>query len=399
MSNFSYQAINKQGRQCRGSLEAGSQQDLSVKLKGKGLYLTKVISGEIKTVSSRKTSLAEIIAVTRHLGTLLGAGFPLAEALSFLIKQFKGKPFGKVISKIHQDVKSGSSFHQALSRHPNQFSSLYINMVHAGELSGTLDAILFRLADFFENQQKLRSRLQTIFIYPVIMALVGGGVLFFLLAFVVPIVSEIFIQMNQSQSLPLPTVVLIAVSSFFKKFWWIMLVFLGGMFFSLGLYARKPKGKLFFDKLKLRTPFFCGFFLKASIVNFSRTLATLLAGGMELLRALDIVKDTADNKIVSGAIGFLKKSVSRGASFYSALEGAGIFPLMFIQMVSAGEKSGQLEQLLAKSADIYEDDLTSLINRLVAILEPGIILVMGLAVGFIVLAILLPIFEMSQLIR
>ena len=396
MPNYDYQALDKAGKDFFGSLEAETSGDLGAKLKEKELYLVKIVNNEKNIKGTKKTSLTELAVATRQLAILLQSGFPLTEAFSFLVEQFKNKQLGGIIEDIRQQVRSGSSFNQALSRYSKVFGPIYINMVRAGEIAGTLDSVLFRLAGLLENQIKLRGRLQVILTYPAIMVFVGTGVLFFLLMFVVPMVSKIFIQMDQS--LPLPTVILMSVSLALKKFWWIILSLLTGIFFLFKVYIRKQKGKLFFDRLKLRVPVISDLFIKGSIINFSRVLSTLLDSGVEILAALDIAKNTADNQVISSAISSSKDLVSKGSSVSSSLEKSGVFPTMFIRMVAAGEKSGQIQNLLSKSADIYENELTTSLNRFVAMLEPGVILIMGLVVGFIVLAILLPILEMSQLV-
>lgn len=396
MPNFQYQALNNQGQEVRGALEAENLFDLSVKLKKQEIYLVKVIEKNAISASN-KISLIDIVSSTRQLATLLEAGLSLDSALYFLEEQFKGRALAQIFAQIYQSIKGGESFSQSLSKHPKQFNNLYVSMVYAGEKAGNLDQVLSRLADLLENQMKLRGRIEVILAYPVLMLCIGTGVLFFLLSFVVPMIAEMFVQLGRQ--LPLPTLILITISSFFKKFWWLLLLIAAIFIFSARFYIRKPKGRLFFDQLKLRAPMVSELFLKASVTNLSRTLCSLLAGGVEIITALEIVKDTSSNQVISKAVESVKESVSKGARLSSALERHKVFPPLFIRMVSAGEKSGQLPQMLLKSSEIYENELTVSVNKLVALLEPALILAVGLIVGFIVLAILLPIMSMSQLVR
>lgn len=397
MPTFHYQALDKEGKEKTGILEAHTREELISRLKDKQLYL---INAEIKKgrlVNLKTTPFIEIVTATRQLANLLMAGLPLVEALSFLMSQFEHKPLGEVLSDIHQRVKSGFSFHYALSQHPKEFSPLYVNMVYAGEVSGTLEVILFRLADLLEQQLNLANRLKTIFIYPTIMLLMGGGVLFFLLTFIVPVVTQVFNQTQQT--LPLPTVILINISSWLKKFWGLILMVMGTTLFSLRFAQKKRKIKLFFDRLKLRIPIVSFLCIHTNIINLSRTLATLLGGGVELVKALAVVRETVTNGVIANAISRWQELLIKGVSIASSLEQIKIFPPLFVRMAAAGEKSGKLKELFYKTADIYQSELTTTLNRLVTILELGMILLIGVIIGFIVLAILLPIMEMSQLIR
>ena len=401
MQVFHYRALDKQGKEHTGSIEAVSLVELQTNLRRQGLYLVdtnvKNLQTKRKGLEFKNVTQIELAAATRQLATLLTAGLPLLEALTVVIDQIDRRQLGVILMDVREAVKSGTSLSDALSRHPRVFFDLYVNMVKAGEASGALEAVLVRLADFIEKQVALRNRIQVLLTYPCLMLIIGSIVLFFLFTFVIPIVSEVFVQMRAT--LPLPTLILIKLSWILQRLWWAILGVLFAIVFLINRYTHTKNGALLFDKFKLGMPIAGTLFLKAALSRFSRSIATLLSGGVELLTALEIVRLTAGNRVISQAIGSVRNSVSKGADIATSMKETGIFPPLVMHMVAAGEKSGQLDKLLTKVADVYEEELMQAVNRLMAILEPGLILIMGLVVGFVVISILLPIFEMTQLIR
>lgn len=339
----------------------------------------------------------EIAMMTRQLATLINAGFPLVSALDALLPQTKSHRFKKILAQTKDSIVEGKSFAQALSQYPSIFSPLYINMVRAGETSGTLEIVLERLADISERQQDLVNRIQTALAYPIFMSVIGVLVLFVLLTYIVPSITTIFADMNQV--LPLPTRLLILLSDFFKSFWWIILIILVAAGVALHQTKKTENGRYVYDKTLLSFPILGILAKKLAVARFARTLGSLLENGVSMLIALDIVKNIAGNLLISNAVETAAQEVGKGQALWAALNEGRIFPQLSIQMIQVGEQSGELEAMLNKIADVFEKEAESSILRLTSYLEPVMILVMGCIVGFIVLSICLPIFEMNQLIR
>jgi general secretion pathway protein F len=340
---------------------------------------------------------SEIALMTRQLATLISAGFPLVSAIDSLITLTRSKALKRQLAKIKDSIVEGNSFARSLSLFPKTFSDLYINMVHAGESSGTLDIVLERLADITEKQQALKQRIRSALAYPVLMTLIGALVLFLLLTFIVPSITSIFSDMQQT--LPLPTRLLITASSFFKAYWW--LIFIAGIaiLVALRIISKTVKGRHFIDKSILRLPGFGQLAQKLDVARFSRTLGSLIENAVPMLTALEIVKNIVGNELIAKAIEAAAKDVGQGRALGSALAESKVFPDISIQMIGVGEQSGQLEDMLNKIASVFESEVESTVMTLTSLIEPLMILAMGVVVGFIVVSICLPIFEMNQLIR
>ena len=339
----------------------------------------------------------DISILTRQLATLLEAGTPLVSALDAIIEQTENHAVKKIISQVREEIKEGRSFADALDKHRKVFSDLYVNMIWAGEESGALEGVLLRLADFTENQILLKNRIRAALAYPIIMTIIGAGVMIFLLTFVIPTVTQVFAEMGQT--LPLPTRILMAISNLFKGYWWLIIIGLIFLIVGLRRYLQTPKGALRWDRVKLRLPLFGGIILRGAVARFARTLATLLQGGLPILNSLEIVKTVVNNQLLAQAIEETKAEVREGEGIAPSLKRSGLFPAIVTHMIATGEASGNLEEMLAKVADAYEAEVETKVTALTSILEPLIILAMGIVVGFIVISILLPIFEMNQLVR
>jgi general secretion pathway protein F len=284
-----------------------------------------------------------------------------------------------------------------LSLYSGTFSSLYVNMVQAGETSGTLEIVLERLADITEKQQALKQRIRSALYYPVFMSLVGALVLFLLLTFIVPSITSIFTDMDQV--LPAPTRFLIGISGFFKIYWWLILIFIAGILLTFKGIKKTVKGRYLFDKTTLFLPGFGLLAKKLAVARFARTLSSLLENGVSMLIALGIVKNIVGNVLISDVIEEASKEVGKGQGLGSSLAGSEVFPDLSIQMIQVGEQSGELENMLNKIADVFENEVETSIMSMTSLLEPVMILIMGVVVGFIVLSICIPIFEMNQLIK
>ncbi len=408
MPVYEYTALNDKGKKLKGIIDAQSTVAARQKLRESNIYLTDLqeTSGAKKDSPLkqplgglfRKVGSREVTVMTRQLATLLGAGLPLVQSLATLIAQTSHPQLKTILSQIKEEVNEGSSFSQTMTHYPQVFPAFYLNMVRAGEASGTLHLVLERLADFSEKQQALKGRVRAALAYPLFMFLIGSVVLFFLVTFVVPNVTRIFDEMHQT--LPLITIVLIGVSRFLETFWWLIVAGLIGAFVGLKYFLSKTqKGRTLLDRTLLALPIVGQMNRKIAVARFSRTLGTLLESGVPLLASLEIVRNIVGNSLISDAIQKAGNDVREGQSLSAPLARSGLFPALSVEMISVGEQSGNLEPMLYRIAEAYEKEVESSITMLTSLLEPIMILVMGLAVGFIVVSILLPIFEMNQLVR
>ncbi len=409
MPIYEYSALNLKGKSVTDIIDAESIVQARQKLRSANIFPISIKevydtapSKEIRLAFLTKFFMpkvksAELAIMTRQLATLLGAGFPLVSALYTLVPQTRSHSFKRILSQIKDSIEEGSSFASALSQYPDVFSDIYINMVRSGESSGTLELVLERLADISERQQALTNRIRSALAYPVLMFFIGVIVLFVLLTYIVPQITSIFVDMGQK--LPGPTRFLIALSHYAKSGWWIML--LAVIMAAVGLKRMKKtdKGKFWYDKTVLSLPGIGVLIKKIAVARFSRTLGTLLENGVPLLSALGIVKNIVGNRLIADSIHYAADEVEKGNGLGKSLSVSNLFPHIAIQMIQVGEQSGELETMLNKVADIYENEVQNTIMGLTALLEPAIILFMGVIVGFIVLSICMPIFEMNQLVR
>jgi general secretion pathway protein F len=408
MPVFEYTALDSRGKTTSGIIDAEGAQVARQKLRTSGIFPISI--KETLEAAPKKTPRpfaltrrlgrvkpVEVSMMTRQLATLIGAGFPLVSALDALVPQTKSHGFKKILAQIKELIVEGNSFAQALLKYPGAFSPLYVNMVRAGETSGTLEIVLERLADITEKQQALKNRIQTALAYPIFMMVIGTVVLFVLMIYIVPSITSIFTDMDQV--LPAPTRILIFLSDFFKSYWWSILIVLVAIGIFINRAKKTAKGRYWIDKAMLLLPGMGVLAKKLAVARFARTLGSLLENGVSMLIAMDIVKNIAGNILIADSIETAAIEVGKGQGLGAALSGSGIFPQLSIQMIQVGEQSGQLENMLTKIADVYENEVETSILRLTSYLEPVMILVMGAIVGFIVLSICLPIFEMNQLIR
>ncbi len=409
MAVFEYHALNQSGRKQTGIIDADSVLAARSKLRQQHVFPVSIheiatesvsVKGHHRpmfSISFTRVRKNEVALITRQLATLISAGFPLVTALSTLIPQADSKGMQRVLSGIKSTVEEGKSLSDALSHHPAVFSSVYINMITAGESSGTLDLVLERLADMTERQEEMKKRIQAALAYPLFMSIIGAAILFFLIIYIVPGVIDIFTDIHQT--LPPPTRLLISLSDFFQSFWWAVLLIPALFWTSLHLVRKTARGRLVTDRLLLRLPQAGTLIKKSASAKFSRILSALLANGVPMLTALQIAQSTSSNRAIQKKIATSADAVEQGGSLGNALEGSMEIPSLAVQMIKVGEESGQLEKMLEKSAELFEKETQSTITALTALLEPAIILIMGVVVGFIVLSICLPIFEMNQLAR
>lgn len=408
MAVFEYSALDASGKKVSGIIDADSAAAARQKLRAARIFPVSVHearAGEVKPERQpfslgrrrRRIRPAEAAMLTRQLATLLGAGFPLVPALDTLLSQGRSHTFNRILAQVKDSVVAGSSFAAALARYPGTFSTLFINMVRAGETSGTLEIVLDRLAEIGEKQEELKNRIRSAMTYPLLMLAVGLLVLFFLLTYIVPSITAIFSDMNQV--LPAPTRFLIRLSALVQSGWWLLLLVVAGLVVLVRMLGKTAKGRFLIDRSLLRLPAVGALVRKMAVARFSRTLGSLLENGVVLLAALEIVKNVVGNVLLADAVAAAAREVGKGQGLGNALAASRVFPDLPIQMISVGEQSGQLEAMLYKVADVYENEVQATILRMTSLLEPVMILLMGIVVGFIVLAICLPIFEMNTLIR
>jgi general secretion pathway protein F len=409
MPVYEYSALNAEGRKRKGIVDAGSIAVARQKLREMAVFPVEIAETadrkrEETTARGgtihlfRKVGLQELAVMTRQLATLLGAGLPLVPSLAALVAQIRHPVLKTTLARIKDEVNEGNSLTQSISHFPEVFPPFYVNMVRAGEASGTINLVLERLADFNEDQQALKTKIRSALAYPLFMFFIGSGVLFFLITFVVPNITNIFREMHQT--LPGITVFLIVVSGFLKAFWWIIaLILLAGIVGLRYAIRRTERGRYLWDRFKLNALLFGALNRKIAVARFSRTLGTLIQSGVPLLSALEIAKNVVDSIVIADEIRRAAKDVEEGASLSTPLSRSGFFPPIAVEMISVGEQSGNMETMLFRIADAYETEVEANILVLTSLLEPAMILVMGAVVGFIVVSVLLPIFEMNQLVR
>jgi general secretion pathway protein F len=421
MAVFEYRGLNEAGKTVSGLKEADSPKVLRAALRKDGVYLTEVVGQvdavrtngkahaggkaaaianleiDVRKISRGRVTTDDIAIMTRQLATLLGAGVTLVEALTALVDQVEKERFKRVLSDVKQHVNEGSSLADALANHQKVFGTIYVNMIRAGEHSGALDAVLLRLAEFTEGQARLRQKLIGAMIYPLIMTLVGGGILVILMTYVVPKVTKIFDDMKVT--LPWTTRLLIFFSDTLSSWWFIIFPALFGGAFAFMWWIRSPSGKPIWDRRVLKAPLFGSLVRMVAIARFSRTLSTLLKSGVPVLNALDIVKNVVTNSVLADVVEKAREAIREGESIANPLKKSGEFPPLVYHMVAIGERSGQLEDMLVNVADSYETQVNVRINALTATLEPLIIVAMGVVIAFVAFSILMPILQLNTVIH
>ncbi len=399
MPVYEYTALDASGRKRKGIIEAESLASARQKIRQSGGYPVDISETVPRSRDRKKGAMLlapigprvrqqEIHLVTRQLATLLEAGIPLVQALNGLMEQTGNKTLKTVIAQIKDSINEGNTLTAALSEHPRLFSRIYINMVRAGEASGSLDVVLERLAEFGENQQALKSRIAAAMIYPIFMAIIGSGVLFMLITFIVPAITKVF--ENSQQALPTITVLLIRISTFLQHSWWLLILVLAALVFLLRFLLGQPSGRRVWDRMKLTLPGLRDLNIKLASARFGRTLASLLQSGVPLVTALQIVKNILNNVLLAEVLEQACEELEKGKSLSRSLRGNQWFPPMLVQMIGVGEQSGALEKMLAKAAASYEKEVEARIIALTSLIEPIMIIGMGAVVAVIVISILLP---------
>ena len=401
MATFDYKGFDSTGRKVSGTCEGSGQRAVIASLRQKGIFASDVSKAgrkknfnPLQRLQVSQVPIEQLAIATRQLSTLLGAGLSLEAALDTVAGQVETAQLTKALTEVREAVIQGEALHQALADAGRIFPAIYLNMAEVGENSGTLDQALANLADLLEEQARLRSRIISAMAYPLLMALVGCGVLLFLVTYVLPKVTTMLLELEQV--LPLPTRMLIAASNLLQSYGWLLALFMIAALLLARSWSNSETGRQKIDRWRLKLPLSGKLHLLIATSRFSRTLATLVGGGLPLLRALEVSSKLLNNRVLQQAVEDAGRQVREGSSLAEPLRKTDLFPAMLTQMIAVGEKSGELEQMLGRVADSSDQQIEIALNRLLALLEPVMILLMGSAVGFIVLAILLPIFQASQ---
>jgi general secretion pathway protein F len=406
MPVFAYRGLAANGRSVAGVVDADSVRTARGKLRERGIFPTDLAEEEsvVKRNLSdylpsfgRRIPPSELSLLTRQLSSLLGAGVQLVDALAALADQSARPVTKRLLSQIRERVREGTSLGDALAAHPETFSDLYIGMVRAGEAAGALEVVLNRIADFNESQAEFKAQVTHALTYPIIMVCVGSAIMFFLMGYVVPQVATIFQQNNAA--LPLPTVILITISNFISSYWMLLLLAIVATIAGVMYALSTKRGRRFYDTWLLRTPYIGATVTRVLCARFSRTLATMLQSGVQLLPALASVKHVITNALLADAVEESRTSIREGHGMTHPLAQSGLFPPLLIEMIRVGERTGEVESMLERVADTYEREVERSLNQLTTLLEPLMTLAMAGIILFMMLAILLPIFQLNQLMK
>lgn len=408
MPGFEYKGLEvASGKSVKGYRDADSPKALRALLRREGVLLTLATPEDERKARAKRDiqllaflyrpSSGDVAILTRQLATLVRAGVPLVESIAALVDQVEKESLVRILTDVSENLKEGKAFASCLAAHPKVFPPLYVNMVAAGEASGTLEAVLERLADFMEGQARLKGKLVSALAYPVLMTLIASVLVGALMVGVVPKVTSMF--ENMQQELPWYTALLIFISDSLASYWWLIFGVIGLSVYAFRRWQATTAGRMTWDRLMLRLPLFGRLNLLVAVARFSRTLATLLASGVALLPAMDIVKSVLGNVQLEAVVKVAIGSIREGESIAEPLRRSGYFPPMVTHMIAVGEKSGQLEQMLQNVSRAYEADVETRVTTLTSLLEPLIIVVMGGMVAFIAMAIIMPLVQMNQLVQ
>lgn len=402
-TTYVYKVRDKQGKLTSGNLEGDSLTVVVTKLRQMGYTVVDVSE---KSLASRdikipglgnRVKAKELTIFSRQFATMINAGLSLTKSLAILAEQTESKPLAKVIGELLQDVEKGRALSEAMVKHPSMFPIIFTNMVKAGEAGGVLDEVLLRVADHFENEAAIKSKIKSAMAYPTVMFMMSMLITFALITFIVPIFAKMFSQMGGE--LPVPTKLLMSLSSFMQKYWWLIVAAAAGLFFAFRSYKRTEAGGMKVDSIKLKLPIFGKLAQKMSVGRFSRTLGTLLSSGVPILQALEIVADSSGNAVVAKAVKATRASIKEGETIARPLAQDKVFPPMVVQMIAVGEETGALDTMLNKIADFYDRDVATAVETLTSVLEPLLIVTMGIMIGGIIISLYLPMFNIISLIK
>jgi type IV pilus assembly protein PilC len=397
MATFTYTARAFNGDLRTATIDASSRDDVIAQLRKQRLSVVKIDQDATKKIGRGSIKTRDVVIFTRQFSTMINSGLPLVQALTILAEQTDNKALAEVTRKVVFDVESGNTVADALSKHPRAFTNLYVNMVAAGEAGGILDTILLRLATFLEKNDALVRKVKGAMIYPTVIMSVAAIAVVVLLIFVIPVFAGMFA--SAGQALPMPTRLVIGASGFLRRYWWVIgaVVVIGGYMFKK--YYATPPGKLVIDRLMLRMPVLGDVLRKSAVSRFTRTLGTLISSGVSILEGLEITAKTAGNRVIQDAIMQSRSSIAGGDTIAQPLQKSKVFPPMVISMIAVGEQTGGLDEMLSKIADFYDEEVDAAVSNLLSLLEPIMIVFLGVVVGGMVVAMYLPIFDMVNAVQ
>jgi len=400
MPMFEYTARSQTGQIQKGQMDVANKDDVTAYLRKNRLIMVSVREQpkQIKfSLGGPRIKTRDIVIFTRQFATMINAGLPLVQSLNILAAQTENKALAEVTRSVVYDVESGNTLADAFSKHPKAFSALYVNMVAAGEAGGILDTILLRLATFLEKNDALVRKVKGAMIYPGVIISVAMVAIVILLIFVIPTFQGMFASANME--LPLPTRIVIGMSNFLTHFWWAILAVIGGAVFAIRSYYASPSGRLQIDAMLLKAPVLGDVIRKSAVSRFTRTLGTLVSSGVSILEGLEITAKTAGNQVVHNAVMESRQSIAGGETIAAPLEKSKVFPPMVISMIAVGEQTGGLDEMLSKIADFYDEEVDVAVSALLSLMEPAMIVVLGVIVGGMVIAMYLPIFDMMNTVQ
>lgn len=400
MPYFSYTAIDGNGHQNKAIIEAESEAVVLGRLREQRLQVVDIKELKKKkaaTIGKQKLKPKALVVFSRQFATMIDAGIPILRCLEILTTQTKDPVLKPTLETVSADVKGGMQLNEALAKHPNVFSKLYINMIRAAEIGGILDVILDRLSGFLEYEAEVRSKIKSAMMYPVLVLIFSQVMLFVLFSFVLPKFKEIFEGMDVE--LPAITAALFAMGDFMQKSWWMILLFVVALIFGIKSYAKTPKGAYQRDYVKLKMPVIGELALKMSVARFCRTLGTLINSGVPMMRSLEIVGETLNNHVLSNAVDQTRLSIREGNKLSAPLDESGLFPSMVTHMIDVGEESGRLSEMLVKVGDFYDTEVEATVKGLTSMIEPALIIFLGVVVGFIAISVMTPIFKLVNSVR
>ena len=392
---FDWEGKDKNGKVVRGELRSGGAAMVNASLRRQGIMVTRV--KKRRTAGGRSIKQKDIAIFTRQLSTMMRAGVPLLQAFDIVARGSTNARMTKLLTDIREDVETGTSLSAAFRKHPLHFDALYCNLVEAGEAGGILEALLDRLATYQEKTMAIKNKIKSALVYPIAVLVVAFVVLTVIMIFVIPAFEDVFKSFGAD--LPAPTLVVIALSKFFVSYWWAIFGILGGgVYFFMESWKRSLRMQKVMDRLLLRVPVFGALVNKSSVARWTRTLSTMFAAGVPLVEALDSVGGASGNAVFAEATEAIQRDVSTGSGLSSSMQTTGVFPTMVIQMCAIGEESGALDQMLGKAAEFYEDEVDEAVKGLSSLMEPFIIVILGVLIGGIVVSMYLPIFKLGAVV-
>ena len=402
MPTFKYKVMNQQGQKSEGLYKANSKNEVLAMIEDNNYYpieIKETLEREQKDVfeAFSKVKTKDLYIFCRQFHTMIYAGANISNALNVLRKQTENKKLKKTLSEAHDDVQKGISLSVALGKHSDVFPDLLINMINTGEVSGNLDIIMSRMATHFEKENKINNQLKSAMVYPTVLGCLSIVVVIFLLTFIMPTFTGMF--EGSGVPLPGPTKIVMGLSEFIRTKWYILIAVIGGGIYGMRTYAKTPVGKLAIDGFKLKLPIFKDTTEKVIVSRFTRTLSTVLASGVSLVQALEVVQKVVGNKVAEKSLEKIKDKLLKGISLGEAIGDESLFPEMLHSMIKIGEESGSLDDILDKTANFYDEELEASLKRLTTMIEPLMIIVMGVVIGFIVIAMMMPMFEMTKTVQ